>query len=207
MQVVGSPAGRPTGTGFPEPLNAQRRKNRTRAKAQDERKEGAEQRLRTAVGKISALSALALCSALSRVGFPCERGQAMNGRNVLIGVSGGIAAFKTAALVSRLVQAGAGAVGRHDPRATRLIGPKTFEALTSRPVRTSVFGPGGHPHIDLAQAAEVFCIAPATANVLAKAACGLADDLLSATLLSFDGPVIMAPAMNDKMWQKPAVAT
>jgi phosphopantothenoylcysteine decarboxylase/phosphopantothenate--cysteine ligase len=72
-------------------------------------------------------------------------------------------------------------------------------------VGTSVFGPGGHPHIDAARAAEVFCVAPATANILAKAACGLADDLLSTTLLSFDGPIIMAPAMNDKMWAKAAV--
>ncbi len=89
--------------------------------------------------------------------------------------------------------------------ATRLVGPKTFEALTGRPVGTRVFGPGAHPHIEAARAAEVFCVAPATANILAKAACGLADDLLSTTLLSFDGPIIMAPAMNDKMWEKPAV--
>ena len=89
--------------------------------------------------------------------------------------------------------------------ATKLVGPKTFEALTGRPVGTSVFGPGAHPHIEAAAAAEVFCIAPATANLLAKAACGLADDLLSTTILSFAGPIILAPAMNDKMWAKPAV--
>ena len=129
----------------------------------------------------------------------------MNDRRVLIGVSGGIAAFKTAALVSRLVQAGAEVSVVMTRAATRLIGPKTFEALSGRPVGTSVFGPGGHPHIDAARAAEVFCVAPATANILAKAACGLADDLLSTTLLSFDGPILMAPAMNDKMWAKPAV--
>ena len=129
----------------------------------------------------------------------------MTGRKVLIGVSGGIAAFKTAALVSRLVQAGAEVSVVMTRAATRLIGPKTFEALSGRPVGTRVFGPGGHPHIDAARAAEVFCVAPATANILAKAACGLADDLLSTTLLSFDGPIIMAPAMNDKMWAKPAV--
>ena len=129
----------------------------------------------------------------------------MNGRKVLIGVSGGIAAFKTAALVSRLVQAGASVSVVMTRAATKLVGPRTFEALSGRPVRTSVFGPGSHPHIELAEAAEVFCIAPATANVLAKTACGLADDLLSTTYLSFAGPVIMAPAMNDKMWQQPAV--
>ncbi|MEN6449514.1 MAG: flavoprotein, partial [Thermoguttaceae bacterium] len=59
--------------------------------------------------------------------------------------------------------------------------------------------------IELAQRAELLCVAPATANILAKAACGLADDLLSTILLSFDGPVLMAPAMNCEMWQKPAV--
>ena len=89
--------------------------------------------------------------------------------------------------------------------ATRLVGPKTFEALTGRPVQTKMFGRGGHPHIELAEAAELLCVAPATANVLAKAALGLADDLLSTTLLSFDGPLVLAPAMNNRMWEKPAV--
>ncbi|MCE5268446.1 MAG: phosphopantothenoylcysteine decarboxylase [Planctomycetaceae bacterium] len=131
----------------------------------------------------------------------------MTGREVLIGVTGGIAAYKTAALVSQLVQAGAGVTVVMTRSATRLIGPKTFEALTGRPVSTHVFGPGGHshPHIELAQRAEILCIAPATANILAKAACGIADDLLSTILLSFDGPVLMAPAMNCEMWRKPAV--
>ncbi len=129
----------------------------------------------------------------------------MKGREVLIGVTGGIAAYKTAALVSRLVQSGSGVSVVMTRSATRLVAAKTFEALCGRPVRTRTFGPGAHPHIELAQAADLLCVAPATANVLAKAAHGLADDLLSTLLLSFDGPVIMAPAMNDRMWQKPAV--
>jgi phosphopantothenoylcysteine decarboxylase len=129
----------------------------------------------------------------------------MIGRELLIGVTGGIAAYKTAALVSRLVQAGAGVTVVMTRSATRLVGPKTFEALTGRPVGLHVFGRGAHPHIELAEKAELFCVAPATANVLAKAACGLADDLLSTLLLSFDGPLLMAPAMNSLMWQKPAV--
>ncbi len=129
----------------------------------------------------------------------------MTGRELLIGVTGGIAAYKTAVLVSQLVQAGAGVTVVMIRAATRLVRPKTFEALTGRPVGTRVFGPGGHPHIELAQRAELLCVAPATANILAKAACGLADDLLSTILLSFDGPVLMAPAMNSLMWQKPAV--
>ena len=129
----------------------------------------------------------------------------MNGRELLIGVTGGISAYKTAALVSRLVQAGAGVSVVMTSSARRLVGPKTFEALTGRPVRTRTFGRGAHPHIELAEAAELICVAPATANILAKAAWGLADDLLSTTLLSFDGPVVMAPAMNSRMWEKPAV--
>jgi phosphopantothenoylcysteine decarboxylase/phosphopantothenate--cysteine ligase len=129
----------------------------------------------------------------------------MKGRELLIGVTGGIAAYKTAALVSQLVQAGAGVTVIMTRSATRLVAPKTFEALTGRPVRTRVFGPGAHPHIELAEQADLLCVAPATANILAKAAWGLADDLLSTVLLAFDGPVLMAPAMNALMWRKPAV--
>lgn len=129
----------------------------------------------------------------------------MTGHEILIGVSGGIAAYKTAALTSRLVQAGAGVTVVMTRSATKLVGPKTFEALTGRPVLTRVFGRGAHPHIELAARADLLCVAPATANILAKAACGLADDLLSTLLLSFDGPVLMAPAMNSLMWAKPAV--
>ncbi len=129
----------------------------------------------------------------------------MQGREVLIGVTGGIAAYKTAALVSQLVQAGAGVSVVMTRSATKLVGPKTFEALTGRPVGIGVFGPGGHPHIEAARQAEILCVAPATANILAKAAWGLADDLLSTVLLAFVGPVILAPAMNCEMWRKPAV--
>lgn len=129
----------------------------------------------------------------------------MKGRELLVGVSGGIAAYKTATLVSRLVQAGAGVTVLMTRSATRLVAPKTFEALTGRPVSTRVFGARAHPHIELAQKADLMCVAPATANILAKAALGLADDLLSTVFLSFEGPVLMAPAMNCVMWQKPAV--
>ncbi|MGD0898226.1 MAG: flavoprotein [Thermoguttaceae bacterium] len=129
----------------------------------------------------------------------------LKGREILIGVTGGIAAYKTAALVSQLVQAGAGVSVVMTRSATRLVGPKTFEALTGRPVGTRVFGPGGHPHIDAARKAEILCVAPATANFLAKAAWGLADDLLSTILLAVECPVILAPAMNCEMWRKPAV--
>lgn len=129
----------------------------------------------------------------------------MKGREVVIGVTGGIAAYKTATLVSRLVQAGAGVTVVMTRSATQLVGPKTFEALTGRAVGVEMFASSVHPHIEMADQAELMCVAPATANLLAKAACGLADDLLSTTLLSFAGPILLAPAMNTRMWEKPAV--
>jgi len=129
----------------------------------------------------------------------------MNGREVLVGISGGIAAYKTATLVSKLVKAGAGVTVLMTRSATELVSPNTFEALSGRPVGTELFGRGSHPHIEVAEKADIMCVAPATANILAKAAVGLADDLLSTVLLSFDGPLIMAPAMNNHMWEKPSV--
>jgi phosphopantothenoylcysteine decarboxylase/phosphopantothenate--cysteine ligase len=129
----------------------------------------------------------------------------MIGRELLIGVTGGIAAFKAAALTSQLVQAGARVTAIMTHAAVQLVAPKTFEALTGRPVLTELFGPGSHPHIEPAEKAELLCVAPATANFLGKAANGIADDLLSTLYLVFDGPVILAPAMNNHMWEKPAV--
>lgn len=132
----------------------------------------------------------------------------MNGREIVIGVSGGIAAYKTAALVSQLVQQGAGVSVVMTAAAQHFIGPATFAALTGRPVNIDSFDnnqfPLG-PHIELANRGELLCVAPATANFLAKAAGGLADDLLSTLYLSFTGTVIVAPAMNCEMWDKPAV--
>ena len=96
----------------------------------------------------------------------------MKDREILVGVTGGIAAFKSAALVSRLVAEGAGVSVVMTESATRLVGPKTFEALSGRPVGLDTFGPGAHPHIEPARRANLFCVAPATANFLAKAAHG-----------------------------------
>jgi phosphopantothenoylcysteine decarboxylase/phosphopantothenate--cysteine ligase len=129
----------------------------------------------------------------------------MNGREVLIAVTGGIAAYKTAALVSRLTQAGAGVSVIMTRSATKLVAAKTFEALSGRPVVTDAWDRGAHPHIETARKAEVMCVAPATANILAKAAVGMADEIVSTVLLSFDGPILFAPAMNCEMWSKPAV--
>ena len=127
---------------------------------------------------------------------------------LLIGVSGGVAAYKTAHLVSRLAQEGHGVTVVMSAAAQQFVGPATFSALSGRKVLTDSFDLDDHPlgpHIELARAAELFCIAPASADLLAKAANGLADDLLSTLLLSFDGPMLMAPAMNSSMWAKPAV--
>jgi len=127
---------------------------------------------------------------------------------IIIGVSGGIAAYKTAALVSDLVQSGLGVTVVMTRAAGKFIGPATFRALTGRRVLTRAFDAHDYPlgpHIELARQAELLCIAPATANVMAQAAHGIADDLLSTLLLSFTGPVVMAPAMNSEMWNKPAV--
>jgi len=132
----------------------------------------------------------------------------MQGREIVIGVTGGIAAYKTAALVSQLVQSGAGVTVVLTQAAKEFIGSATFEALTGRPIPRGAFGDPHYPlgaHIELARRAELLCVAPATANFLAKAAVGLADDLLSTLYLAFKGPVIMAPAMNAEMWSKSAV--
>jgi len=130
-------------------------------------------------------------------------------RELIIGISGGIAAYKTATLVSRLVQQGDGVSVVMTRAAQKFVGPATFQALTGRAVKTRLFERHGAPlgaHIELAEKADLLCVAPASANLLAKAAHGLADDLLSTLLLSFDGPVLLVPAMNCQMWQKPVVA-
>jgi phosphopantothenoylcysteine decarboxylase/phosphopantothenate--cysteine ligase len=125
---------------------------------------------------------------------------------ILLGISGGIAVYKSATIVSCLVQRGYGVSVVMTAAATEFVAPKTFEALSGRPVRSSVFRSDRvHVHIELAREADLFCIAPATANILAKAAHGIADDLLSTLILSFEGPLFFAPAMNTVMWNKPSV--
>jgi phosphopantothenoylcysteine decarboxylase len=127
---------------------------------------------------------------------------------IIVGVSGGIAAYKTAYLVSDLVQSGIGVTVVMTRAARKFIGAATFQALTGRRVLSQTFDDSEHhlgAHIELARQAKLLCIAPATANVLAQAAHGLADDLLSTLLLSFTGPIVLAPAMNSEMWNKAAV--
>lgn len=128
-------------------------------------------------------------------------------KEILLGVSGGIACYKAAALCSKLVQAGHQVSVVLTPSAQEFVGIATFAALSGRPVATSLFD-AAYPlgaHIELARRADLFLIAPATANLMAKAVQGVADDLLSTTLLSFTGPVYMAPAMNVEMWEKKSV--
>ncbi|GIW94596.1 MAG: phosphopantothenoylcysteine decarboxylase [Pirellulaceae bacterium] len=125
---------------------------------------------------------------------------------VLLGISGGIAAYKAAYLASRLVQDGCQVQAVLSPAARRFVGEATLAALTGRAVASRLFDrrfPLG-AHVELAEA-QLLCVAPATADFLAKAAHGLADDLLSTLYLAFTGPVVMAPAMNPQMWRQPAV--
>jgi phosphopantothenoylcysteine decarboxylase len=132
----------------------------------------------------------------------------MHGSEILLGVTGGIAAYKAADLCSQLVQAGAAVSVVMTRAAGRFIGPTTFEALTNRPVHRHMFAPREHPlgeHIGLARRAKLIVVAPASADCLAKFANGIADDLLSTLYLAFTGPVLVAPAMNSDMWAKPAV--
>ena len=128
-------------------------------------------------------------------------------KEIIIGVTGGVAAYKAAALTSQLVQSGFGVRAVMTPSAEKFIGAATFAALTGRPVVTEIFDPAFSlgAHIELAREAEILCIAPATANFIAKAAQGIADDLLSTLYLCFAGSVIIAPAMNFEMWEQPAV--
>ncbi len=132
----------------------------------------------------------------------------MSDREVLIGVTGGIASYKTAALVSQLVQAGMGVTVVMTKAAEQFVGRATFAALTGRPVATSIFDANTFPlgaHITLAERAQLYCVAPATADFLANAANGAADDLVSTLYLSVTSPVLVAPAMNCEMWEKAAV--
>ncbi|HUF57882.1 MAG TPA: bifunctional phosphopantothenoylcysteine decarboxylase/phosphopantothenate--cysteine ligase CoaBC [Actinomycetota bacterium] len=124
---------------------------------------------------------------------------------MLLGVSGGIAAYK-AALVARLLEAaGADVTVVLTENATRFIGPDTFSTLTGAPAHTSLWErPGEVLHVRLAREADVAVVVPATANVLAKLAHGHADDLLSATLLEATCPLVIAPAMHSGMWEHPA---
>jgi phosphopantothenoylcysteine decarboxylase/phosphopantothenate--cysteine ligase len=136
------------------------------------------------------------------------------GREILVCVTGGIAAYKVCDVVSKLVQAGAGVAVAMTAEAAHFVGPTTLAALSNRPVSTTLWagaeGTGGGggaqiPHIQLAQQADLVLVAPATANILAKLAHGIADELVSTLLLAAEPQrVLLAPAMNQGMWSHPA---
>ncbi|MCY9153097.1 bifunctional phosphopantothenoylcysteine decarboxylase/phosphopantothenate--cysteine ligase CoaBC [Bacillus haynesii] len=132
----------------------------------------------------------------------------LKNRNILLGVSGGIAVYKAAALTSKLVQAGANVKVIMTKSACEFVSPLTFQALSRNEVYTNTFeepNPRVIAHIDAADWADLVIVAPATANVIGKLASGIADDMLTTTLLATTAPVWIAPAMNVHMYDHPAV--
>lgn len=130
------------------------------------------------------------------------------GKRIVLGVSGGIAAYKAAALTSKLTQAGAQVNVILTHNALQFVQPLTFQALSHQPVHTDTFTePDAHviSHIELADKADLVLVAPATANIIGKMANGIADDMLTTTLLATKSPVMVAPAMNVNMYDHPAV--
>jgi len=133
----------------------------------------------------------------------------LGGLNILLGVSGGVAAYKAIDLASKLCACGANVKTVMTENACQLVGPKSLEAITASPVFTSLWGqPEGHKisHINLVDWADIVIVAPATANIIGKIANGICDDLLSTVLCAcWAKPTLLAPAMNDNMWSNPAV--
>jgi phosphopantothenoylcysteine decarboxylase/phosphopantothenate--cysteine ligase len=133
--------------------------------------------------------------------------QPLKDRNVVLGVSGSIAAYKAADLASKLVQAGALVDVILTDAAQQFVTPFTFRSLTGRPVYTNMFEPvtdAGEEHVALARRADLIVVAPATATTLARFAYGLADDMLSLTVLATKAPILVAPAMDSQMWDAAA---
>jgi phosphopantothenoylcysteine decarboxylase/phosphopantothenate--cysteine ligase len=131
---------------------------------------------------------------------------ALSGRRVVLGVTGGIAAYKAVELCRRLVDAGCHVVPVLSEDATRFVGEVTFSALASERVRSSLWEDADPiPHTRLGQTADLIVVAPATARLIGRYAHGLSDDLLSATLLATRAEVVLAPAMHTEMWEHPAV--
>jgi len=128
-------------------------------------------------------------------------------KNILIGVTGGIAAYKVVEVASLLKKSGANVKIMMTKHATEFVSPRTFQEITNNAVSVEMFGDAANfhvAHIGLANFADLILIAPATANFLAKMAHGIADDLLTTTILAFDGKILVAPSMNTKMYENPA---
>ena len=132
----------------------------------------------------------------------------LEGKTVLVGVTGGIAAYKTAYVVSGLRREGAEVHVLMTPAAERFVTALTFRALSQRPVLTDLWDPDNpwdEPHVVLGARADLFIVAPATAHTLARLALGLADDIICATALATRAPLLIAPAMSDLMAEHPTV--
>ena len=128
-------------------------------------------------------------------------------KSIILGVAGSIAAYKAADLTSKLVKRGHAVFVVMTEHATSFVAPMTFQTLSKNPVTSGVFDEGESwrpTHIDLADRADLLLVAPATANVLAKLALGICDDALTSIALATQAPVLVAPAMNGKMWLHPA---
>ncbi len=139
---------------------------------------------------------------------PVPQGSDLSGYEVIAAVTGGIAAYKVCEVVSRLVQRGAGVTVAMTRAARRFVTPLTFQALSGRPVLTDLWKTGEAAdiqHIHLTTKADLILVAPATANTIGKIACGLADDVVTNLVISADSTVLIAPAMNDRMWSSAAV--
>ena len=131
----------------------------------------------------------------------------LEGKTVLLGITGGIAAYKAADYSKKIRALGARVIPVMTKHATEFVSPITFAALTGEKVYTDLFcveGAETIPHIELARSADLFLVLPATANIIAKAANGIADDFLSTLLLAFSGPVLFSPSMNPAMYVHPA---
>jgi phosphopantothenoylcysteine decarboxylase/phosphopantothenate--cysteine ligase len=125
-------------------------------------------------------------------------------KSVVLGVTGSIAAFKAAELASQLTQAGAKVTAVMTEEAIQFVSPVTFRAVTGRPVVTEMFDLTSEfsvEHVSLARAADIVVIAPATANIIAKLAAGIADDMLCCTVLATEAPILIAPAMETNMYR------
>lgn len=131
----------------------------------------------------------------------------LDGRKIVLGVTGGVAAYKAAELLRALTREGAAVQVVMTEAATRFVGTATFQALSGQPVWTDPWDtrmPNGMAHIDLTRGADALLVAPATADAMGKFASGLADDLLSTLALARECPMLLAPAMNRQMWEHPA---
>ncbi|MCD5401484.1 bifunctional 4'-phosphopantothenoylcysteine decarboxylase/phosphopantothenoylcysteine synthetase, partial [candidate division NPL-UPA2 bacterium] len=130
----------------------------------------------------------------------------LKGKEIIVGITGSIAAYKSAELVRRLKEKGAGVTVIMTEKAARFIAPLTLRALSGNPVYCSLFPEGREwdpAHISLARKADLILIAPATANIIGKLAAGIADDLLTTTVMTVKRTIILAPAMNTRMYENP----